>query len=580
MLKWKSKKKNKKVEGPKAPWTEFYRDVPKNLEYSEKTIYGYLEENAKKRLSLLAYDYYGTEVNYKTLLDKIEEAAKAFKALGVKENDCVTICMPNTPQGLIAFYAVNKIGAIANMIHPLSSQNEIEFYIKKARSNIIVVIDIAYEKVNNIAHNTNLEHIIIAPVNNDMPLITKVMYKVTLGRKTKLPNIDEKVLFWNEFLKKGLKYSGETYLKKDKNDPAVILYSGGTTGSPKGILLSNYNFNAVALQCKLMCDPAAEGDTILAILPLFHSFGLAVCTHTTLCIGMKLYLIPAFSPKKFASIVKKHKPSFVAGVPTLFETLITSKDLEKEDLSYIRCLVAGGDTLQPKLKHAVDKFVQDRGSKAQLRAGYGLTECCGASCLVPTDFYRDNSVGVPLPDTYYKVVKVGTHDEAPANEDGEICISGPSVMLGYLENEEETVQTLRIHEDGRIWLHTGDIGAMDEDGFVYFKQRLKRMIVSSGYNIYPSHIEEIIYKHPDVAACTVIGIDHPYKVQVAKAFIVLKPSVALTDEVKKDIKDYCEKNIAAYSMPYEFEYRESLPKTLIGKIAYNQLEIEEKEKKK
>lgn len=569
----------KKNKDNKTPWVKYYKDVPAHLEYSKGSIYDYLEENSLKRLDLPAYDYFGTVVTFDGFLKKINTAAKAFKAIGVKENDCVTICMPNTPEGLIAFYAVSEIGAIANMIHPLSAEKEIEFYINKAKSSIIVTTDIAYDKIMRIESHTSLEHIIVVPIDEEMPLVTKFMYKVTMGRKTKYPERTDKVLFWHEFDKIGSSFTGSFRAIKDKNDPAVILYSGGTTGNPKGILLSSYNFNSLALQSHLMCDPSKEGDTILAIMPIFHGFGLGVCTHTTLCLGMKLYLLPTFSPKKFASIIKKYKPSFIAGVPTLFETMITSKDLEKEDLSYIRCLVSGGDVLPPKLKYATDKFVSERGSHAQLRAGYGLTEGCGASCLVPTDNYREDSIGIPFPDVIYKIVKVGTHDECAPNEEGEICISGPTVMLGYLDDEDETALALRVHEDNRVWLHTGDIGCMDEEGFVYFKQRLKRIIISSGYNIYPTYVEGIINNHPDVATCTVIGVDHPHKVQVAKAFIVLKPNVELTEKVKKSIKDYCIENLAQYTIPYSFEYRESLPKTLVGKIAYSKLIEEEKNKK-
>ena len=239
-------------------------------------------------------------------------------------------------------------------------------------------------------------------------------------------------------------------------------------------------------------------------------------------------------------------------------------------------MVSGGDFLTVKLKNEIDKFLHEHGSKAEVRPGYGLTESSAATCLSPTGRYREGTIGIPFPDTYFKIVKIGTHDEAEYNTDGEICISGPTVMMGYVNNEKETIQTLRVHDDGILWLHTGDIGSMDEDGYIYFKQRLKRMIVSSGYNIYPSQIEKIISEHEDVLTCTVIGIDHPYKVQVAKAYIVLKDGIEPTKEVKESIKEYCERNIAKYALPYEYEYRSSLPTTLVGKVAYRELEKENK----
>lgn len=580
MKKWKLKNKEQENMKVKTPWTDFYGDVPEHLEYSEGTIYDYFEENSLKRPNLVAYEYYGTKVTFREFTKKVIEAAKAFKAIGVKENDCVTVCMANTPQGIISFYALNMIGAISNMIHPLSGEKEIEFYVKKGKSNVIIVIDVAYEKVMNILPDTNLEHIIVAPVADDMSLITKTLYQMTLGRKSKVKNKTSEVIMWKDFIKNGAAYTGKYRIAKDKNDPAVILYSGGTTGTPKGILLSNLNFNSIALGSHKMCDPSDEGDSILAILPIFHSFGLAICVHTALCIGMKLHLIPSFKPQNFASLVKKYRPSFIAGVPTLYETFLKAKDIQKDDLSYLRCLLSGGDTLSPNLKREIDNFLKERGSKAEIRSGYGLTECCGATAVVPSNQYRDNSVGIPFPDAYYKIVKIGTHEEVPYNEDGEICISGPSVMLGYLDNEDETAQTLRLHDDNRLWLHTGDVGSMDENGFVYFRQRIKRIIISSGYNIYPSYVETVINNHPAVSTCTVVGIPHKYKVQVAKAFIVLRETYTLTEELKKEIYEHCEKNIAKYSIPYEFEYRESLPKTILGKIAYNKLIEEEQEKQK
>ena len=282
--------------------------------------------------------------------------------------------------------------------------------------------------------------------------------------------------------------------------------------------------------------------------------------------------------ENFNSIIKKYKPNFIVGVPTLFEALLKNNRLKKKDLSSVRCVISGGDTLSKPLKDKVDTFLKEHGSNATVREGYGLTECVGASCLTPHNKYKEESIGIPLPDVTYKIVKIGTHDELPRNMDGEICINGPTVMMGYLDSPKETAKVLRKHEDGKVWLHTGDIGCMDEEGFVYFKQRLKRMIVSSGYNIYPSYIEKIIESHPSVQTSTVIGIDHPYKVQVAKAYIVLKEGIKPSHSIKKSIKEHCEKNLAKYTLPYEYEFRTELPKTKVGKISYLELEKEIKKK--
>ena len=570
----KSKKQTNKIN---TPWYKEYKDVPSHLEYPNSTMINYLEECSKDRLHKLAFKYYGKSYTFKSMLENIDNIARSLKALGIAEDDKVTICMPNTPEGVMTFYAVNKIGAVANMIHPLSSEKEIEFYVNNVESKFILTVDVACQKILNIVENTSLEKVVVASASASMNPVMSGLYYVTEGRKIKYKKADKNLLIeWKDFISLGSHYLGRYKTTKGADDLAIILYSGGTTGTPKGIGLSNRNFNALAMQAHLMCDPAKEGDSILSIMPIFHGFGLGVCIHTTLCIGMTCILIPAFQAKKFGDLIKKYKPNFIVGVPTLFEAMLNSKKIKKNDLSCVTCMVSGGDFLTVKLKNEIDKFLHEHGSKAEVRPGYGLTESSAATCLSPTGRYREGTIGIAFPDTYFKIVKIGTHDEAEYNTDGEICISGPTVMMGYVNNEKETIQTLRVHDDGILWLHTGDIGSMDEDGYIYFKQRLKRMIVSSGYNIYPSQIEKIIASHKSVLSCTVIGVSHPYKGQVAKAYIVLNDGYKPTHELKEEIKAYCEKNIAKYALPYEYEYRDSLPKTLIGKVSYKALEDENK----
>ena len=557
----------------KEPWYKYY-DKGGKIDYPDLTIYELIAKTAETYPNNYAYEYYGKKVTYRDLLIKIKKTASSLLELGVKEGDRVTICMPNTPVAVITFYAINMIGATASMIHPLSSENEIEFYLNESNSKFILTVDLVYDKLMRVIDKTNVDKIIVSSVSDDMSKFMHAMYWFLSGRKNKIEK-NEKAIFYNDLLKLGIYYKEFECCKRKLDDEAVILYSGGTTGSPKGIVLTNLNFNALAMQCHLMCDPAKAGDSILAILPIFHGFGLGVSIHTPLYVGMKVILVPDFSPRKFGSLIKKYRPNFITGVPTLYEALLKTK-LGKNDLSSLTCVVSGGDTLIPSFKAKVDEFLKEHGSSAQIRCGYGLTESTGASCLNPRKEYRDNSIGIPLPDMLYKIVKIGTFDEADTLEDGEICISGPTVMKEYLNNPEETAKTKIKHNDGRVWLHTGDIGCMDKDGFIYFKQRLKRLIVSSGYNIYPSYVEDIICKHPLVDSCVVIGIPHEYKKQVAKAYIVLKNGEKPTIVNKKKIRKYCEENLAKYSWPYEYEFRDSIPTTLVGKVAYKKLEEENK----
>lgn len=571
----KEEKLNKK-NNIKTPWLKYYKEgVPAHLNYPKGTMVGYFLEAVARYPENIAIEYYRRTYTYRAFYEMIRDTAKSLKSQGVKEGDTIAICMPNTPEAILMFYAANMVGALVSLIHPLSAEKEIQNYINGSGATFLLSLDLVYDKVHNIVDNTCIKKIVIASAGDSLKTIKKFLYKFkNRGTVPKIELTDD-IMTWNEFINYGYDYQGEIACLKGANDPAVILYSGGTSGDPKGILLTNMNFNALALSCHKMIEQSGEGESILAILPIFHGFGLGVCIHTTLGCGMRVVLVPNFNPKDFGKLLHKHKISIVCGVPSLFESL-TKTSMGKNDLSKLKSAISGGDFMSKDLKNKVDTYFREHGSNAEIRVGYGLTEASAAICVTPTGEYRESSIGVPFPDTYIKVVRVGTHDEVPYGEDGEICISGPTVMMGYLNNLEETIQTLQIHEDGRTWLHTGDVGSMDKDGFVYFKQRVKRIIISNGYNLYPSYIETIINSHPDVFTSTVIGIPHPKKVQVAKAYIVLKDGVKPSKDVEKSIRLHCEKNLARYSLPAVYEFRESLPKTLVGKVAYRELEKESK----
>ena len=547
----------------KTPWYGSYEDIPEHLDYPDYSIYETIRRTCEKYPNEIAYDYFNRKVTYGDFLKEIDMIAKSFVAIGVKKGDKVTLVMPNTPEAIISFYALNKIGAISNMVHPLSSQNEIRHYIELSKSVAVLTIDATFATVYNIVPGTTVQNIIVASPSNSM-IYMKPIYKTTQLTSNRIPR-EKGIIKWWRFRRLGRKvdYGVDEYT--DGSYPATILYSGGTTGKPKGIVLSNLNFNALALS-SLTFVKIGVGDKILAIMPIFHGFGLGVCVHTCMSVGAQSILIPRFDNKKFHKLLKKHKPTVLAGVPTLWEAMINNPKMKNMDLSGLEIMISGGDSLSVSLKHKMDAFLKEHNADIQVMEGYGLTECVTGSCLNPQYRCKDGSVGIPYPDIFYKIVKPNTCKEIPYGEEGEICLSGPTVMLEYLDEPEETANTLKVHEDGLTWLHTGDLGHMDEEGWVYFKLRIKRMIVSNGYNIYPSQLENIIDAHPNVSVSTVIGIPHPYKREVAKAFIVLKDGIEPTDEVKQNIYNYCKQNIAKYALPKEFEYRDELPKTLVNKV--------------
>ena len=556
-----------------APWLAFYGNTPTTLDYPRKTMYQLVAEAGRRYPNNTAYIFMGKETSYDTFLRRIDAAAKGLVKLGIQRGDRVTICMANTPQAVDCFYALNRIGAIPNMIHPLSAAAEIAFYLRVSKSKAILTLDQFYDKVASILPEVEQEvTVLIAKVADELPAPLNVIYPMTKSGRHPLPKTG--YTLWTNMVKAGK----GTELPEDAgkyDDCGAILYSGGTTGTNKGIMLSNMNFNALGMQTIAASGyPSVAGMKMLSIMPVFHGFGLGIGIHTALIGGATCILVPQFSVKIYADILKKQKPNLIPGVPTLFEALLRSDSLEGVDLSFLKGIFSGGDSLSPELKKKVDTFLKEHNCDQQIREGYGTTECVTASCLTPRDYARSGSIGVPFPDTFYKIVKPGTTEEQPANTEGEICLSGPTVMLGYMDNPEETAQTLRSHGDGRIWLHTGDLGHMDEDGFIYFRQRLKRMLVSSGYNVYPSQLENIIDGHEKVLLSCVVGIKDQYRGQSIKAFIVPMPGIEPSEELKQEIIDYCSGQIAKYAMPRDWEFRTELPKTLVGKVAYRVLEEE------
>ncbi len=558
-----------------APWVKYYGTTPASLDYPHKTMFQMLSDTASQYPNNIAYVFQGKETTYAAFMKRIDDAAKGLYHMGIRKGDKVTICMANTPQALDCFYALNRIGAIPNMIHPLSAAKEIAFYLNFSKSKAILTLAQFYTKVAQIVPELeNPTTILIARVADELPVPLNLLYPLTKGGKEDKKPAGTGYTLWYDMVKAGK----GTILPGDDgkfDECGAILYSGGTTGTTKGIMLSNLNFNALGLQTIAASGfDSVAGMKMLSVMPVFHGFGLGIGIHTALIGGATCILIPQFNVKIYAETLVKEKPNLIPGVPTLFEALLRAENLEGQDLSFLKGIFSGGDSLSPELKKKVDAFLKAHNCSEQIREGYGTTECVTASCLTPKDYARPGSIGVPFPDVFYKIVTPGTTDEVGANIEGEICISGPTVMMGYMDNPEETAHTLRRHYDGRIWLHTGDLGHMDQDGFVYFRQRIKRMIVTSGYNVYPSQLENIIDGHEKVLLSCVIGVKDEYRGAKVKAFVVPMPGIEPTEELKKEILDYCAGHIAKYAMPRDLEFRKELPKTLVGKVAYRVLEEE------
>jgi len=556
-----------------TPWLESYGEVPAHLDYIEKSMAETVLDTAKREGKFPALSFMGRKISYTEMAAHIDTVAKAFYALGIRPGKRVLVCLPNVPQAIYCLYGLNRIGAIASMVHPLSAVAEIAFYMDEASCDIAITLDQFYAKFLDVEKQRPIEKLIIARVSEELPFPLSIGQKLLTERKFPKIETGGNVLLWKDFLKGAASVKeGYAITDKDPGTEAVVLFSGGTTGVTKGIMLSDLNFNALGQQTIAMCNKEVRHAKMLAAMPVFHGFGLGVCIHTMMVAGGTSILVPRFNVKSYANLIKKNKPNFIAGVPTLFEAITRNKYLDGADLSCLRGVFSGGDSLTIELKKKFDQFLQDHNASVRVREGYGTTECVTACCLTPYNMEKEGSIGIPYPDTYFKICKVGTREEVPYGEEGEICLTGPSMMLGYINHEEENRNTLVKHEDGHTWLHTGDLGVMDKEGFVYFRQRIKRMIVTSGYNVYPSQIENILEGHPSVQRSCVIGVPDPYKMQRVKAFIVLKDGVEDTPELREDLMAHCKKHIAKYALPSEIEIRDSLPTTLVGKVAYTKLQ--------
>ena len=550
-------------------------DVPMHLDYFDGSMFDGVQRIAEQYPNYIAFDFMGKSTTYRELVENIKLCARSLKTLGVRTGDRVTIAMPNCPQGIYMFYAVNLVGGIASMIHPLSAEKEIEYYLNVSHSVTAITLDQFYHKFEHVRQNTGVVNIIIASIKDALSRPVRAGYMLTEGRKIQKIPSDAPVIRWKEFMRLGHACSWNYKVERTGNDPAVILYSGGTTGTSKGIVLTNKNFNALGAQIVATNPMFRPGDRMLAAMPIFHGFGLGVCIHSMLFNGGRCILVPRFTAASYAKLITKYKCNFIAGVPTLYEALLRLPGLEKADYSSLKGVFSGGDSLSVELKKKFDKFLYDHKAVIQVREGYGTTETVTACCLTPTHIYKEGSIGIPFPDTYIKIVKPDTEEELPYGEEGEILLSGPTVMREYMDNPEETAQTLRTHADGLTWVYTGDLGTQDDQGFIYFKGRAKRMIISSGYNVYPAQIENILDAHEKVMMSCVIGVPDAYKMQKVKAFVVLQPGIPKDNATKQELLDYCKKHVAKYAMPYDIAFRDEMPKTLVGKVAYRKLEEEE-----
>ena len=556
------------------PWVKYYGDVPADVVVPDKTMYEWLAETADRQRGRPAVSFLGMSLTFDQLLADIERCAAAFTALGVGAHDSVMVSLPNIPNVVVVVFALNRIGARAVMTHPLSSPDELRHYVHETGSRWVVGVDMFYDKLASLMGEAGVEKLIVTHIPDYLGTLMRLGFKVTKGRAIKaVPKGTPGVISWSDFMRMGA--APTPYVRPlEPGDPAAVLFSGGTTSLPKGIELSSRAFNALAA-AMIAITHLEPGNSVLAIMPAFHGFGLGLCIHTTLVAGAISILVPEVGPKSYIAALVKQKPSYIAGVPTLFQALLRMPEFARVDVSQLRGAFSGGDTLLPELKHRFDAALAAQGAHVELEEGYGLTECVTGCALSPVGFYRTGSVGVPMPGVDMCVVKPGTIDVLPPDVEGELCVTGETLMNGYVNDPAATAETLRRHDDGQVWLHTGDLGRMDADGYIFFMGRIKRIIKVSGVSVYPAQVEQLLESHPAVRSACVIGIPDEYQVSSVKAFIVPEKGAIAGDELAGELKAFCKEHLMKWAVPRRIEFRDQLPMTKVGKIAYTELEKEE-----
>ncbi len=544
--------------------------LPEDISYFEGSLYDAIYESSCKWPHNIALQYFDAQITYRDMIKRINKVAAALKSLGADKGDRITICMPNTPEAIYMFYAISEIGAVANMIHPLSSEKEIEEYVNQSDSRIILCVDISYPKVEAVIKNTSLEQVIVVSPTRSMDFLLRLVYKLTKGRKNHIKK-SQHVLTWDKFLGKANKYIGNPHARVNSKDDAVIMYSGGTTGKPKGIVLSNLNFNAQALGAKYLVPELFKTEySFMAFLPNFHAFGLGCCIHMPLYFGARSFLIPQFNPKKFKSYITKYKVNILVGVPTVFEYL-TKLKFKKNELKTVKYVVSGGDMISMSNKEKINDFLKSHGSNALIENGYGLTEASGGFIFSPLSVAEDpDAIGYPLPDNEVVIMDLKTKKPAKLGKDGEILVRGLSVMKGYLGKPKETEEAF-IKIGTKKYLRTGDIGYADENGVIHFRSRLKRMIISNGYNIYPANIEDVTLKCPLVTSCAAVGREDKLRGEKVVVFVVAKEGASEWN-IRRELGTIYRKYLAKYEIPREIRFLPELPKTKLAKVDFKALE--------
>ena len=556
------------------PWLKYYDQKFIDQTLPALSAFEYVCQRSKNHLNDTALEYYGRKFTYADLIVNVKKTAAALRGAGVKKGDIITVVSIMTPEIIALFYAADMMGATLNLVDPRYSVEGIREYIEEVDSHLLVCLNVVYERCRQAAKRTNVEKVIVLSPADSLPPVMAVGYKLTTPDKNKYAS---NVIRWKQFIKggEGQSTAAEPY---DPDHACVVVHTGGTTGSPKGVMLTDDCFNGIALQFQAYPKLFHRGQKLMNVMPPFIAYGFACGIHLPLVLGFTVIIIPNLDPAKLGSLVLKHKPEHMFGVPTHYQQLAADPKLRDKDLSFIINYAAGGDSLSRGAEQTVNDFLAAHGARYPIAKGYGMTEVSSAATVAAGLDNKPGSVGIPMVNTVVAAFEPGTDQELPIGQRGELCISGPCLMKGYYNKADETAMILRRHPDGRIWVHTGDMGYLDEDGFVFLDSRIKRMIIRhDGFKVFPSMIENVVSRHPAVHQCSVVGCtdkDHTQG-RLPFVYIVLKADItAKKKQVIRELERMCAEELPEYVQPVAYKFISSMPMTPVGKVDYRQLEAD------
>ena len=560
------------------PWLRYYDQKYIDQALPECSAFDFVRTRNKDRLMSTAMEYYGRKFTYADLIVSVKKTAAAFRALGVKKGDIITVVSVMTPEVIYAFYAADRIGATLNLVDPRYSPEGIHDYIQEVRSRLLICLNVVYDRCEQAAKRTTVERVVVLSPADSLPLGLAIGYKAANPDRNRYHS---NVLNWKKFIAGGAdaSTSAEPY---DPEHACVVVHTGGTTGSPKGVLLTDRNFNAIAQQFSAYDSLFRKGQSLMNIMPPFIAYGYACGVHLPLVLGLKVIIIPNLDPDKLGGLIWKYKPEHMFGVPAHYQQMAASHQLRNKDLSFIRNYAAGGDAISLGAEQTVNNFLETHNVEYPLAKGYGMTEVSSAATVAAGKVNKPGSVGIPMVNTLVSVFEPGTDKELPLGQRGELCISGPGVMKGYYDKPAETAAILRTHPDGRVWVHTGDIGYLDEDGFVYLDSRIKRLIIRhDGFKVFPSMIENVVSQHPAVHQCSVVGCTDKDHVQGRLPFVYLvltqeaaSASPSKRKQIIRELRQMCAEELPEYVQPVSYKIIPEMPLTPVGKFDYRKLEEE------